>query len=152
MSQKIPGNGLTYGMDVGMTLLPFIGNPTFDAASQKIMVPIDTVGTTTDAPDLFYADVTYRRTVNSVTTTYAWIVFGPAPGDVTLPALPAEVGDVMPQATDTITGSFAGMLESDAVAGWDAARPDVYSVQNNAINAPHPAASRIRESTSGLLE
>ena len=48
--QKIPGNSLTYGLDVGATLLPWIGQPTFDVPSRKISVPITTTGTTMDQP------------------------------------------------------------------------------------------------------
>jgi hypothetical protein len=147
--QKIPGNSLTYGLDVGATLLPWVGQPTFDIPSRRISVPITTTGTTMDEPDIFYADISYSRPVGPTSTSFSWLIFGPAAGDVTLPELPAVVGDVMPQAGDSVGFAFAASIEADTLNGWDAVRPDVYSAITNLLDAPHPAAMRIRESTYG---
>jgi hypothetical protein len=147
--QQIAGNALTYGMDVGTTILPFISPPTFDLATRTLHVPVDTTGTTTDAPDVFYVEARYSRMIDANTTTsFDWYVFGAQPADVTLPMLPPEVGDVMPKTTDSTGGSFALMLEADNVNGWDAVRPDIYGLFDTVIGGVHPTAMRIRESTN----
>lgn len=150
VQQEIDGNAQTYGMDVGMTLLPWVGSPTLDLTTGKVTVPIDMTGTTTDAPDLYFAQIAYSRTVGTTTTNFAWLTFAANAGDFTLPALPMEVGDVMPKPTDTNQGGFGGMVESEILNGYGDVRSDVYTKINAVTNAPHPTAMRVRESTSLL--
>jgi hypothetical protein len=124
--QSISGSAASYGLDLSTTLLPWLGTPTFDAASGKLLVPTDPTGTTTAAPDLVRLAATYRRTdpVSGAQTSFTWTVFSPVAADLVLPRLPPEVGSVMPTSTDTVT--ITGFsLESDAVAGYDAVRHDL---------------------------
>jgi hypothetical protein len=98
VSQYISGTDASYGLDLDATLLPWLGKPTFDAASGKILVPTDTTGTTTAAPDAVSLTASYRRTDpgTGAMTTFSWTLFSPVVADVTLPNLPLEVGNVMP--------------------------------------------------------
>ena len=149
VEQKIAGNALTYGLDVGGTLLPWLDQPTFDLPTRKLTVPVITTGTTADKPDLFYAEVTYSRTVGTTTSDFLWLVFAEAPADITLPELPAEVGDLMPKAGDSIGGVFASMFEADTLTSWDAVRADVYTAANGILDGAHTPATRIRISSYG---
>jgi len=146
--QAIPGNGQTYGLDVGASLLPWLGAPTYDLTTHKLTVTTDTTGTTNDAPDLFFAQAAYSRTVGMTTTSYAWLIFAAAPGELTLPTLPVDVGDVMSKATDTPQGTFAGMVEADTLNGYNDVRLDVYKKTNSVTDPPHPTAMRVREATA----
>jgi hypothetical protein len=147
-NEVIDGNTLTHGMDVGATALPWIGTVALDAANHKITVPIDPTGTSGDMPDAFFAETAYSRTVDQTNTSYAWLVLGPTPGDMTLPTLPPEVGDVMPKATDSPGTSIAVMVESDAIASYDVIRQDIF-LTVTAVNDPiHPSANRTRQSVN----
>lgn len=150
IQQMIPGNGLTYGMDAGMTLLPWVNMPTLDVATAKMTVTTDTTGTSSDAPDLVFAQVAYSRTVGTTTTSFAWLVFAATAADVRLPTLPMEVGDVMPKATDTSQGGFAAMVEADTLNGYSDVRSDIYSKIMSITNPPHPTAMRARISSNVL--
>lgn len=142
--QNLSGTAATYGFDAGTNLLPWITQVSFDAAAHKLVTTTDATGTSAGAPDMFRVFATYRRTDpnTQVTTTYSWSLFGPQAGDITLPALPAEVGDVAPNATDTITFN-AIMLEGDTISGYDAIRNNL----NDAIavyGGARPPAGTIR--------
>jgi len=143
--QSIAGNVQTYGLDAGMTLLPWVGPMVFDLANHKIMVPTSTAGTTSDAPDVFFVQAGYSRTVGMTTSNFMWVVIGPTATDVTLPVLPVDVGDVMPKATDTSQGLFGVMLEADTYNGYNDVRQDLYGTLG-VITGPHTTAMRIRES------
>jgi hypothetical protein len=142
--QNLSGTAATYGFDASTNLLPWITQVSFDAATHKLATTIDTAGTSGDQPDMFRVFATYRRTDpnSQVTTTYSWSVFAPQAGDVTLPTLPPEVGDVAPTATDTLTLN-AIMLEGDTISGYDAIRNNL----NDAITvygSGRPPAGTIR--------
>ncbi|HEX8113132.1 MAG TPA: hypothetical protein VF516_35625 [Kofleriaceae bacterium] len=124
--QTIAGTAASYGLDLGATLLPWLGTPTFDVASGKILLPTDTTGTTTATPDLLELLMSYQRTdpVTGITTTFSWTIFSPVAGDITLPSLPPEAGNVMPTASDAVTAR-AVMVESDGIANYDAIRNDL---------------------------
>lgn len=121
--QNMPGNTLTYDMDVGGTLLPFVGPVTADFANNKVSAPVDTTGTTSDPADMFLMSFNYSRPNGSGgTLSFQWAVIGPQGGDFTIPALPPEVGDVLPKVDDSIgIYSFAALVESSSLT-WDMAR------------------------------
>jgi hypothetical protein len=124
--QNLSGSAVTYGLDAAANLLPWIDQPTLDVANHKLVVPLDMTGTSNARPDLFRVTATYRRTdMNQVTTSFSWTVFAPDAGDITLPTLPPEVGDVIPAATDTVGTVTAAMVDSDNVSGYDAIRNDL---------------------------
>jgi len=133
--QNMPGNALTYTMDVGATLLPWIGPAMVDVANQKVTVTVDTTGTTNDKPDLFFTSFAYTRSNGSAgSTSFRWIVFAQDIGDVALPKIPADVADVMPQATDTAGTPIVVAFDSSAPdVTWDAARaaPFDFTIANN---------------------
>lgn len=124
--QNISGTAATYGFDATTNLLPWVTKSGFDAASNKIVTTIDTTGTSSAQPDVFRLFASYRRTdpMTQVTTVFSWSVFAPQAGDVTLPALPPEVGNVAPTASDTVAVSVI-MLEVDSIASYDAIRKDI---------------------------
>jgi hypothetical protein len=127
--QSISGTAATYGLDLGATLLPWIGSPTYDAASGKLVVPTDTTGTSAAKPDLFRIVASYVRTDGNMTTGFSWTLFGPDATDIVLPTLPAELGNLAPTAADTVTVTSAQMFDADSVTSYDQIRSDV----NNAF-------------------
>jgi hypothetical protein len=149
--QAISGGAATYGLDVGATLLPWIRAPSYDAAANKIVVPLDMTGTSSAKPDLFRAVASYRRTdASNVIHTYSWILFGPEASDIVLPTLPAELGMIGPSATDTVTITQARMFDADTVTGYDAIRNDVNQAFQLYTGSRPPAAT-VRLSASPSL-
>lgn len=152
--ELVDGAAATYTFDGHARMLPFIGRPAFDVASETLHVPVSATGTSSDAPDLFRVVVGYSRATvvggTSTTTTFAWTVYGPTPGDITLPAIPTAVGDVMPQAGDKVPIVLAQSLELDSVAGYAQARlapVDTVSLVNLATN---PGTTLVRFSTGQI--
>ena len=148
IEQAIQGNALTYGMDVGATALPWLGEPALDLANHTITVTIDPTGTSGDTPDVFALEGSYSRTIDQMNHSYDWLVLGPTPGDLVLPIMPAEVGDVMPKADDSSAFAAAFMVDSDAIAGYDAIRQDIYTTVQSVTVPLHPTAVRTRQSTN----
>jgi hypothetical protein len=146
--QSISGTAATYGLDLGATLLPWIGSPTYDAASRKLVVPTDTTGTSAAKPDLFRIIASYARTdANNVTTSFNWTLFGPDATDIVLPVLPPELGNIAPTATDTVTVTSAQMFDADSVTSYDQIRNDV----SNAFSlhtGSRPPATTVRFSAA----
>ena len=99
-------------------------------------------------PDVFAAQTSYSRTVNQTTQRYAWIALGPTPGDIVLPTLPPEVGDVMPKDGDTLESTLAISLESDAIDSYDTIRQDIYTTVQSVTIPIHPMTTRTRECTN----
>lgn len=146
--QTISGTAATYGLDVGATLLPWLGSPSYDAASGKLLVPTDTTGTSTAKPDLFRIVASYRRTDNNnVTTVFTWTLFGPEATDIVLPTLPPELGNISPTATDTVAVTSAQMFDADSVTSYDQIRNDVNQAFNLYTGARSPATT-VRISTA----
>src|SRR5262249_20719641 len=114
----------------------------------KLVIPLDMTGTTSTQPDLFRVAASYRRTDagTNITTTFSWTLFGPQAGDITLPSLPAEVGNIAPTSADTVSVT-AIMVEIDTVTGYDAIRNDPNGAVSLYGSARTPA-STVRLSTS----
>jgi len=146
IQEMVAGNVLTHGMDVGATLLPWLGQPTWDLATAKLTVPVDNTGTSGDAPDVFFAQATYQRGTSPNVTYFDWLVIGATPGDVTMPTMPMEVGDVMPKATDTGASALSAMAESDMLTGYDVIRQDVFTLITSVTDPTHPTATKTRMS------
>jgi hypothetical protein len=122
------GSATTYSVDAATTLLPWFGTVSFDL-SGKIVVPLDHTGTTSDMPDLFYAQAQFTRMVNANEyITVRWNVAGPTAGDVTLPKLTDDLAFLNPKSTDTADIPQALMFESSAVNGWDDIRPNLFGL------------------------
>jgi hypothetical protein len=146
--QEISGSAVTYGLDVGATLLPWIKPPSYDATTGKVLVPLDTTGASSTKPDLFRLILSYRRVdANNVTHTFAWQVFGPEAADIVLPTLPADLGGIGPTASDAVTVSTAFMFEADSVAGYDAIRNDL-STAIQLYGGARPPATIVRTSAA----
>jgi hypothetical protein len=139
--QAISGNAATYGLDVGATLLPWIKQSTFDAATNKVVVPLDLTGTSAAKPDLFRISLGYRRIDNNMTRLYGWTIFGPEAADIVLPVLPADLGGVGPTAGDTVGITTVGMLEADTITSYDAIRNDVNAAFDQYTSERPPAAA-----------
>ncbi|HEY0476892.1 MAG TPA: carboxypeptidase-like regulatory domain-containing protein [Kofleriaceae bacterium] len=140
--QAIPGTAATYGLDVAATLLPWINSPTYDPATRKLVVPLDTTGTSSAKPDIFAIGARYGRVdANNVSTTFTWTLFGPEAADIVLPALPADLAAIGPGATDTVTIFAAAMFEADSVSGYDAIRNDPNHALELYAGARPPAAT-----------
>ncbi|TMQ04021.1 MAG: hypothetical protein E6J90_07980 [Deltaproteobacteria bacterium] len=148
--QNLSGTAATYGLDATANLLPWIDQPTIDLANRKLIIPLDTTGTSNAKPDLFRVSASYRRTdMNNVTTTFTWTIFAPEPGDIPLPALPPEAGDVLPTTTDTVGTVSAIMVEIDTVANYDAIRKDLNAAVT-LYSGARPPATTVRSSSSPL--
>jgi len=148
--QTLSGSAATYGLDCAANLLPWINQPSFDAAAGKLLVPLDMTGTSSAKPDVIRVAATYRRTdtVTGATTAFSWTLFAPEAGDIALPALPAEVGNVAPTSADTVTVT-ALMVEIDAIANYDALRNDINGLIAQFGGTRSPAGT-IRLSSSPL--
>jgi hypothetical protein len=123
----------TYTLDATGTLLPWFGNVVFDPATATISMPTSSVGTTTDAPDFVVAMTGFSRLVDSTSQTYnyyRWSVLGPTAADIHLPVLPAELAPLNPKSGDSAQLVDAFMVESSAIDGYDAVRPDPGTVIN----------------------
>jgi len=147
--QSISGTAATYGLDLGAMLLPWIGSPTYDAANRKLVVPTDTTGTSAAKPDLFRIVASYPRTENNVTTGFIWTLFGPEATDIVLPVLPAELGNLAPTATDTVTVTSAQMFEADSVTSYDQIRADVNNAFAQHTGSRSPATTVRTSSAPG---
>jgi hypothetical protein len=139
--QTISGNAATYGLDVGATLLPWVKLPSFDAATNKVLVPLDMTGTSAAKPDLFRISLGYRRVDNNVTHQYGWTIFGPEAADIVLPVLPADLGGIGPTASDNVGITAVGMLEADTITSYDAIRNDVNAAFDQYTSDRPPAAA-----------
>lgn len=143
--QPIAGTASTYGVDLAATLLPWISLPTYDAASNKLVVPVDTTGTTNDKPDMFSTDIRYVRTDanQTVTASFDWRFYAPAIADIALPALPSDLATLLPTATDTV--SFRDYIAFDAASldGYDAVRNNPKAAFD-AYASSRPADTNIR--------
>jgi hypothetical protein len=141
LRQTLSGSAATYGLDVSATLLPWLATPTLDVATRKVTIGVDTTGTTTATPDLARLSFSFRRTdpQTQAVTTYSWVVWGGALGDVTLPPLPAELA-VLPTSTDVLGVASVSGFEADTVAGYDAVRADVNAAFTKYTGARPPAA------------
>ena len=139
-------------MDLGATLLPWLGTPTLDVASGKVTLPVDTTGTSTATPDIVEMIVTYRRTdpVTGAITGFTWTLFSPVLGDVTLPKLPPDAGNVMPLSSDTILRVLAAAFETDAVASYDAVHNDPFGSLPK-YTGNRPQGTMLRTSISPLV-
>lgn len=139
-------------MDVGATLLPWLGTPTLDVPSGKVTLPVDMTGTSTAAPDFVEMIVTYRRTdpVTGAATGFTWTLFSPTLGDVTLPKLPPDAGNVMPVSTDTILRILAAAFESDGIASYDAVHNDPFGSLPR-YTGNRPQGNALRTSISPIL-
>jgi len=139
--QAVAGNALTYNLDIGTSLLPWVGQPTFDPSTGSLSVPVTGSGT----PDATAMQIRYNRSGGDAGSTYVeWTVVGPDFADLTLPPLPADLADVAPQAGDQWYPFGAVMIELDDAAGYDDIRHDVLGLIGP-INA-YPA---IGAATSG---
>jgi hypothetical protein len=139
--QTISGAAATYGFDVGATLLPWLGQPTFDATSGKLVVPTDTTGTSTAKPDLFRILALYSRDdVNGISTVFNWVVFGPDATDIVLPTLPADLAGIPPTAAEGVVFPSAVMLESDSMT-YDQIRHDLPTAYDAFTSGLPPVAT-----------
>jgi len=121
-SQVIAGNALAYNLDIGANLLPWFQQPTLDPATGIIKIVSDGTGT----GDLFRVGVGYSRinTATNTTDRYHWVVYGATAGDITLPQLPSELGDLNPTSTDAVE-NYQGEVEfvdADTITGYDVVR------------------------------
>jgi hypothetical protein len=150
--QNIAGTATTYNVNMATTLLPWLVPPTFDVASEKLSIATDATGTTSDKPDLFEVTMSYNR-IDPLTGTgpsFSWQLFGPEAADIVLPAIPADVGPVMPLATDTLGTPRDLMFEADTVVGYGAIRANVFA--NLALyGGERPPATTVRASSAPAL-
>lgn len=131
--QSVAGDATTYDLDVGANLFPWLGAPTLDPATGHVTVPVDAAGTSGPPPDLFRVATAFSRSNPpsdagvSSTTNVQWYVFGPRAGDVTLPTMPSEIGELNPRAGDTVGQSRAYLFDADTIDGYDPARQNTWA-------------------------
>ncbi len=119
ITQVVDGTAATASLDVGANLLPWV-SATYVPTTTTLQVTV----TGTGAVDLFEANIRYTRN-NSV--IYTWRVFGPTPGDVKFPTLPATLpGDPTIKPTDAQGVYQVFLCESTALTGYRAAIKNVY--------------------------
>lgn len=138
----VDGTAGSYSIDFATATLPWMCQgapqcPMFSGTSAKLTIPV--VGT--GSYDLFETDVTYSRGPQ-FTTIYVWRIFGPTAGDVTFPQLPASVQAVYPTSADRQSVTHARICESDALAGWRAARQNPFDSLATCLQSTDPMAPR----------
>lgn len=118
--QTVAATSAGLSMDVGASLLPWLGKPVFDTASRSVAVPIVAAGA---EGDLFMTQVGFTRPSGGWSV---WQVFQARPKDFVLPAIPTSVADMTPE---LITGDpEAVMMASESVDGYAQARQAPYSL------------------------
>ncbi len=149
----IAGNVQSYNLDVGGSLLQWIDIPSFTPDTGALAVSLS--GASTIVPDGGFTQLSYSRpaalsAVPGVAfNQYSWVIIRPTLGPLTLPTLPAEVGDVGPKAGDSTGVVFAAMVEADAVADYDAFRAGLGNL--DAVFGDHVTTGVVRVSTSPNL-
>ena len=131
LTQSIPGNATTFGLDVDTNLLGWLGVPTLDVASNNVTVVYDQSMTSKDDTDISLTEFFINRppaTDAGAPQGFIWLVFAATPTSFTLPTLPVELGDLNPKAGDVVQIGITGAVESDGIAGYDIARQDPFSV------------------------
>jgi hypothetical protein len=76
-------------------------------------------------------------------------VYAPDVGDITLPTMPPEVGDIGPHAGDSLGfGTHAALTDLDSVSGYDMARQTPTATINEYFgdNGRGPATARFSQS------
>jgi hypothetical protein len=122
--QTVDGTKSTYAMDIGATLLPWIDRPTVDLATGVITPVTSGSGGPGDA---FRVQLQYQRPdpnggSGAPPLTYVWTVWAATVQTITLPALPTDVMDRAPLATDTATNIDGWLFDLDAASGYDQVR------------------------------
>jgi hypothetical protein len=146
VTENLGGTATTYALDTATTLLPWFNTVTFDPATAKATVTTSSVGTTTDAPDMFFLDVSYSRMVDANTyDSFSWVTIGPTPGDVTLPTLTDDLASLNPLASDTVGSSNGGMFDSSEIPGYDMVRPNPFAAIG-LLNSLRGSTAKLRES------
>lgn len=135
----VDGAQTSYAIDFGAKALPWmcLGKPqcpTFSGTAASLTIPV----TGTATYDLFYADVEYVRGQQ----IFWWRVFGPTAGDVTYPPLPAAIASIRPTSADHQSVTHARICESDALAGWRAARQNPFDSLGTCLQSTNPTAPR----------
>lgn len=114
------GSSTSYELDMATAGLPWLGQPTFDAATRQI-----TITPTAGAPgDLVETIVDYKSTDGAVVE---WLVFTDTPGVVGLPAIPTTAADLTIGADGSPVTS-ARMYALDSVDGYAEAHLDPYAL------------------------
>ena len=115
MIRAVRQPGSSYGVDLGSLLLPWVGQPTLDVNTRMITWPQQGTGGT---PDAGVIDMYYYRMVpppgggNPVYQYYSWRVIAPGlTSPLTLPQLPAEVGDIGPKTGDMGGGGALSLIQ-----------------------------------------
>ena len=138
----VDGTASAYSIDFATAALPWMCQgapqcPMFSGTDATLTIPVNGTG----SYDLFETDVTYSRGP-SFTTIYVWRIFGPTAGDVTFPQLPASIASVRPTSADRQSVTHARICESDALAGWHAARQNPFDSLATCLQSTDPTAPR----------
>lgn len=136
VAQRIPGASASYGLDVGGTAGPWLGDPTLDLATAHVSVPFQGSGTI----DGVHVQISYHRA--STNQDFSWLVDLSTLGDFDLPTMPIEVGDVMPKAGDT---SYIDGIQTMHVAGSAG-----YSDYLDRMPAPLPMMGPLRAGAASV--
>ena len=113
---------LGWNVDLSTTFLAWMSKPIYVPATQTVSIPISAPGI---APDVFELLVEYRTSAAEV---MEWRLFGPRPGDIILPALPPQLGQLLPDPTQAQLTMTAWACERDTLDGYKDARHKVDAV------------------------
>lgn len=141
--QVIAGGAVSYGLDVGAMLLPWISQPAYDAATRTLAFTKEGAGT--GAPDAYQVVGRYTRTdpMGQTSTAYMWSIIGPEATNLVLPVLPDELAELAPTAADAVNVS-ALMFDADNVPDYSAIRRDLggafrlYTSRNPGLSGATP--------------
>jgi hypothetical protein len=100
--ERTPGNQLTYQLDVGAALLPWISSQ-FDLGTDTFQITSEGGAVT---PDLLVASLSYTRPIR-------WTLFSPVAASIQLPQLPDSFADLLPTFDDYVKVGVGGFEWSD---------------------------------------
>jgi hypothetical protein len=128
-----------YSLDVGVSLLPWLGDPTVDTATGVIDIPMMSTGTSNEKPDIVVVSLAWTTTTGSV----LWNVIGPDATSLYVPTLPAQVGLGLMSLASIPS---AAAVEIDSGVGYDQARQNAAAM----FDSEPAGATRVHLSDSPL--
>jgi hypothetical protein len=118
--QQTSGGAVTYALDVGSHMLPWLNSSGLDLSTNVVTTSV----TGTNDSDIAFVNLAFSRS----TTTYAWYVAAPDPAHVVLPGVPDSIAPVNPRVGDQIAYVRTVLFDADSIDGYDAARADPFNL------------------------
>ncbi len=142
--QPVDGGSTSYSVDAGANELPWLAQPSMDVTTATITNNVS--GPAPPSGFIYYVGDGYQRSVGGTATNYRWTIVTGSTDPITLPKMPAAVGDVNPKPGDTVSlfNGVAFLLASDAIPDWDHARNHAFeAVEDTLSRSPMPPGANV---------